>query len=78
MYKIEDEHGAVWHVGKGDPAYEYVQKLHKSYYSWVVLPRETILDGTLPEVPAPNTTESDYLVLKRAMRLTECLEALRD
>ena len=45
MKTISDEDGLLWLVGKGDPAWELVRRLGRPD---VVLPRETILRGTLP------------------------------
>ena len=69
-YQIEDEHGVTWHVDKGDPAYEHVQNLRKANYTWVILPRQLILDGALP------VWIHDGVQSKESMRLIECLGVL--
>lgn len=70
--EIEDEFGVTWHVDKGDPSYEHVQKLRKANYTWVILPRRLILDGVMPE-------EFSHIgegCLQRDLRLMECVEVL--
>lgn len=45
MKTISDEDGLLWLVGKGDPAWELLGRLGRPD---VVLPRQTILRGTIP------------------------------
>lgn len=52
LHKIEDETGQTWLVGKGDPAYTLVQKLHTRHYTWIVLMRGRIMGGTVIEEAA--------------------------
>lgn len=71
-YQVSDEHGATWVVGKGDPAYPLVQTLRKADYTWIILPRETILSGKLAnQWHAPDDEQA-------RLRVFECQEVLRD
>ena len=75
-YQIEDEFGAIWHVGKGDPAYEHVQKLRKANYTWIILPRCLILDGNLLGTEMPTSMYKTEYSTERDLRLMECMEVL--
>lgn len=71
-YQIEDEHGTIWYVAKNDPAYEHVQKLRKANYTYIVLPRRLILDGSIPEEFSRISNGG----LQRDLRLMECVDFL--
>lgn len=73
-FQIEDEWGTIWYVAKNDPAYDSVQKLRKANYTWVVLPRETILSGKLPRVMSNIGLNNK----KGFLRLMECVEVLSE
>ena len=75
LHQIEDELGVTWFVGKGDPAYEHVQKLHSAHYTWIILPRCVILGQELKDdwrwylsLASPERIE--------LYRLVECLKMI--
>ena len=69
--RLEDEFGNRWRVKGGDPAARLVNKLQRLRYQYVVLPLVTFATGTSTE---PAVTPDDPI---RAVRLVECLEAIR-
>lgn len=69
--RVFDELGNPWKVRGGDPAARLVNKLQRSRYRLVVLPLATLATGTSTE---PAVIPDDPI---RAVRLEECLAALR-
>ena len=69
--KVYDEFGNPWKIRGGDPAARLVNKLKRSRYELVVLPLTTLAIGHSTH---PAITPEDPI---RAVRLAECLEALK-
>ena len=67
MKLVTDERGVVWTVSARDPAKQYVNNLHGMGFTYIVLPRYTLMTGTIPET---QTTCDDFL---RNVRLQDCV-----
>ena len=87
--RIEDERGAPWHVGAGDPARTYVLALEARGFTYVVLPHELLTGdakgdtvelehvvGDLPRHLPPANVDPSRIV--RRARLLDCMEVLID
>ena len=77
--RVEDEYGTPWSVQPRDPARNLILTLKRMNFTWVVLPRYTLMRGTTPEPPPPPPLDvsiaSTSGVVSR-FRLLDCLEAL--
>lgn len=63
---IEDEHGTRWIVNAHDPAKGLVNKLNKAGFVYIVLPRETLVSGTLDK----GNRSPEFV---RGIRLKDCV-----
>lgn len=74
--RVEDNYGVQFKVSGGDPANGLVLALKRRYFDYVVLPRHTLITGTLTEdVPFGSTDTKEELL--REARLEDCLAVLR-
>ena len=79
--KITDEHGHPWDVQAKDPGRPAILALQRLGYTDVILP-QVILRGILNITDVSNLfdsaiDENDTAAYLRAVRLYDCLEALR-
>ena len=83
---MEDERGNTWILYDGDAAWDQWQSLSKARVVEVVLPRETLLHGSLPSsdsinipvVPLESVRISSDVqtIVHRQIRLKDCIQWL--
>jgi len=81
--EVTDEYGTIWLIYKGDSAWDQCRFLAASGVAEVVLPRETLLQGTLPsphsvdtfDVPVESVRMSEdvEMIVQRQIRLKDCV-----
>lgn len=70
--RIEDQGGVRWKVDAHDPASQYVNRLKRLGFGYVVLPRLTFMSGALIDEAPPADAP-----LVRSVRLADCLAVLK-
>jgi len=68
---IEDEYGTRWEVKAHDPARKLVSSLERLGFGYIVLPRKTLITGSLETPVFPDN-------VVRRIRLADCLTACKE